>query len=149
PLPAPQPAARSTQGKGTTLLAAAVAVMAVLVLVMGFLVLEQQLSFIGLFGERRSAVTQENGDEETTIPAEETQPNDTAVQQRLGLPATPAMFYTTANLHLRAAPSTQAASIVILGEGIRVNVVFYYSETWFRVQRGNDVGYMAAEFLRH
>lgn len=140
-------AAPPEKNKSTTLLVAAVAVMAALVLIMFLLVLEQQQGFIGLFDERQPAVTQDNNVDETTMPAEETQV-DSAIQNQLGLPATPAMFYTTANLHLRAAPSTQAQSIVILAQGTRVNVIHYYSADWFRVQRGDDVGYMSSEFLR-
>jgi len=150
-LPEPEfvspPAAPPAKSKSTMILIAAIAVLATLVLVVGFLVLEQEFAFIGMFGERQPAVTQENNNDETTLPADEIQSNDSTLQNQLGLPPTPAMFYTTANLHLRAAPSTQAQSIVVVAAGTRVNVVHYYNANWFRVRRGNDVGYMSSEFL--
>ena len=152
-LPEPEfaslPVEPPAKSKNTTLLIVLIAILATLVLVVGFLVLEQQLGFIGLFGGRQPSVSQENGDDTaTTMPAEDTtQLDDSALQNQLGLPPTPAMFYTTANLHLRAAPSAQAESIVVVAAGTRVNVIHYHNAQWFRVQRGSDVGYMSSEFL--
>jgi len=143
---APPPAAPPAKSKSTTLLIVGIAVLATLVLVVGFLLLEQQLGFIGLFGERQPGITQENGNDEAAVP-DATQPDDGALQNQLGLPATPAQFYTTANLHLRAAPSSNAESLVVVGIGTRVNVIHYHSADWFRVQRGEQVGYMSSEFL--
>jgi len=68
-------------------------------------------------------------------------------------------YITTANLNLREAPSTEAASQGILPNGSRVYVIAFTSSEWFRVETpasaitvdgdpiGGRIGYMAAEFL--
>jgi len=84
---------------------------------------------------------------ETTVAFTLRQSEDDDLRRQLGLPFTPARFYTTANLHLRAQPDAQAQSLVLVNIATQVRVLFYYSEDWFRVQYGDEVGYMAAGFL--
>ena|GEM_PF-671018 len=73
--------------------------------------------------------------------------------------AAASQFYvTTANLHLRAAPSTDADSFGVLPHGARVMLVSYHNSEWYLVHVVNALtihnewivsqeGFMAAEFL--
>ena len=83
----------------------------------------------------------ENELDEPTKPLEEVE----YTPERL--PDLPAYFYTTANLHLRQTASIQASSLELVPIGTRVQVLYYLSDTWFRVQHSNQVGYMSTEFL--
>jgi len=144
----PETSTEQSPGKSkiTIALVGVIATLATTVLVVGLLTLEQQFRFIGLFDDRRPAVVHDIGGN-TTAPAEETLPVDIAIQRQLGLPATPASFHVSANVHLRAQPNTQAESLGIVGIATHVLVLEYYSEDWFRVEYGDEVGYMVAAFL--
>lgn len=84
--------------------------------------------------------------QETTQAQEATPPPETTTEPLI----IPQYFtyVTTANLHLRQAPSVYAASYGIFPQGSTVLVIEYYNDDWFAVRTFDDQeGYMASEFL--
>jgi len=126
-------------------LIAAISVAAAFVLVFGLLIAEWQLSIVGLFGSAEPAITETYND--PTEPESETSSEAPTEYTNPDFPATPAYFYTTANLHLRAGPSTNTNSLELVPFGTRVQVIAYANAEWFRVRHNGRNGYMSAEFL--
>jgi len=57
-------------------------------------------------------------------------------------------YYTLANVHLRAADSTQSESLAMLGEGTAVTVTEYVPDGWSKVSYNGIDGYVKSEFLK-
>jgi len=82
-------------------------------------------------------------------PAEEPpEANDsTTTTQPYVTESLPAYYHTTANLHLRESPSTEATSLALVPRGTRVQVLDYRDGEWFGVRFEEHEGYMYAQFL--
>lgn len=64
------------------------------------------------------------------------------------LPAINSWYVLLSNLHLRAQPSSTAASLEVVDQDTFVWVIDYLPDVgWFRVQHNNQVGYMHAGFM--
>jgi len=153
----PLPASTPKPKKSKTTRIVAISVAATLVLAVGLFVAELFLDVTGLFGpvvihHYPEYNNQPQGDWQDW-PDDQSQPTEPIEYSHPSLPATPSSFFTTANLHLRAGPSTDTESLELVPRGTRVTVVFYYSAEWFRVQHWSDAspnsitGYMARQFL--
>lgn len=62
---------------------------------------------------------------------------------------TPATFYTTAGVHVRASASTSAKSLATVTAGDAVEVLEHNPAGWSKVRVGGITGYIRSDFLKH